>query len=110
MKRPETVQALAELLEQEPSSLLFFTADWCPDCRFVYPFMAAIEADYPELTFIWLDRDRFMALAQQWAILGIPSFVVVENSREVARFVSKERKTEAEIRAFLSQWRKEHNK
>ena len=32
--------------------VLFFTADWCPDCRFIKPAMPEIEAEFKEFTFI----------------------------------------------------------
>ena len=37
---------------------LFFTATWCGDCRFIKPFMPEIEADFPEYTFLKIDRDE----------------------------------------------------
>jgi hypothetical protein len=43
-----------------------------------------------------------MSLAQEWAILGIPSLVVLENGKEIGRFVDKNRKTKEEIMNFLS--------
>lgn len=43
-----------------------------------------------------------MPLAQEWAILGIPSLVVLENGQEIGRFVDKNRKTKEEIMNFLS--------
>lgn len=107
MKRPKSYEELADLLNQGGRQLLFFTADWCPDCQYVYPFMPAIEQDYPDYDFIRIGRDDFMPLAEEWDVFGIPSFLVLEKGQELARFVSKNRKTEAEIRAFLSQCRKE---
>ena len=34
-------------------------------------------------------------------VMGIPSFIARKSGQEIARFVSKNRKTEAEIDAFL---------
>lgn len=64
--------------------------------------MPAIEEAFPDLRFVQLDRDDFMPLAQEWAILGIPSLVVLENGKEIGRFVDKNRKTKEEIMNFLS--------
>lgn len=77
-------------------------ADWCGDCRFIKPYLPEIEADFPDLQFIEVDRDQYIDIAKMWNILGIPSFVVIKNGEERGRFVSKNRKTKEEIEDFLS--------
>lgn len=99
---PKNYEEIAELLEKKEKLLLFFTADWCPDCQFIYPVMPEIESENQELTFVRLDRDDFMDLAQKWNIFGIPSFLIIENGQEKARLVNKLRKTKAEINQFIT--------
>lgn len=99
---PKNYEEIAELLEKKEKLLLFFTADWCQDCQFIYPVMPEIESENQELTFVRLDRDDFMDLAQKWNIFGIPSFLIIENGQEKARLVNKLRKTKAEINQFIS--------
>ncbi|MDO5079001.1 MAG: thioredoxin family protein [Streptococcus minor] len=101
MKTPKTYEELAALVEAPGKTVLFFTADWCPDCQFIYPVMPNIEAEHPDFTFVRVDRDDFMDLAQKWNIFGIPSFVVLKDGQEIGRFVDKNRKTKAEITNFL---------
>ena len=48
---------------------LLFTADWCPDCQFIYPVMPEIEASHPDMTFVRVNRDDYMALAQRGIFL-----------------------------------------
>lgn len=84
-------------------SLFFFTADWCGDCVYIKPVMPEIEAAHPEFTFIQVDRDEFIDLCSELSIMGIPSFVAFENGKETGRFVNKERKTQAEIEAFIAE-------
>ena len=79
--------------------VLFFTADWCPDCRFIKPAMPEIEANFSQFEFILVDRDENIDLCQEMMIMGIPSFVVYE---EKARFVNKDRKTKKEVEDFLN--------
>lgn len=102
MMIPNTYEELADVLEEQGKTVLFFTADWCPDCRFIYPVMPDIEAENPEFNFVRVNRDDFMEVAQEWDIFGIPSFVVVENGQEIGRFVDKNRKTKTEINSFLA--------
>lgn len=65
--------------------VLFFTADWCPDCRFIKPAMPEIEANFSQFEFILVDRDENIDLCQEMMIMGIPSFVVYEDGKEKAR-------------------------
>ena len=82
--------------------VLFFTADWCPDCRFIKPAMPEIEAEFSQFEFILVDRDENIYLCQEMMIMGIPSFVVYEDGKEKARFVNKDRKTKKEVEDFLN--------
>ncbi|MDA9470456.1 thioredoxin family protein [Enterococcus sp. 5H] len=97
---PTSYEELAGYVEGE-KSVFFFTADWCGDCRFIKPVMPEIEAEFPEFKFIEVDRDKFIDLASQWTIFGIPSFVVTDHGKELGRLVNKDRKTKEEITAFL---------
>ncbi|MBF8969769.1 MULTISPECIES: thioredoxin family protein [unclassified Streptococcus] len=99
---PSSFEEVASYLEREGRYVFYFTADWCGDCRFIQPQMPTIEASNPSFTFIQIDRDAYMELAKLWDIYGIPSFVAVENGKELGRFVSRDRKTKAEIDAFLA--------
>ena len=99
---PKSYEELAEFLEKEGKFVFFFTADWCPDCQFIYPALPDIEAENPDFHFIRVDRDDFIEVAQRWNIFGIPSFVVVENGKEIGRLVNKLRKSKAEISSFLA--------
>lgn len=83
-------------------TVAMFSADWCGDCRYIEPHLPAIEAAHPDFNFIHIDRDQLLDLCQELAIFGIPSFVIFENGVELDRFVSKDRKTEVEITAFIN--------
>ena len=81
--------------------VLFFTADWCPDCRFIKPAMPEIEEEFSDFNFIQVDRDENIDLCQELDVYGIPSFIVYEDGKEVDRFVNKDRKTKKEVENFL---------
>ncbi|WP_413476520.1 thioredoxin family protein [Latilactobacillus fuchuensis] len=81
--------------------VLFFTATWCSDCRFIKPAMPEIEAEFPDYQFIQIDRDQNIDVCEEWEIFGIPSFVVIADGRETGRFVNKDRKTKREITEFI---------
>ncbi|MEQ7275647.1 thioredoxin family protein [Enterococcus thailandicus] len=97
---PENLEELAGYVEKG-KNVFFFTADWCGDCRFIKPKMPEIEQDFSDWSFIEVDRDKYIDLAASWSIFGIPSFVVIEDGKELGRLVNKNRKTKQEIEDFL---------
>ena len=99
---PENIENLAELVKGPEKTVFFFTAGWCGDCNFINPKMPEIETENPEFRFVEVDRDEYMDLAIEWGIMGIPSFVVIEDGQEKARLVNKLRKTKEEVNTFLA--------
>ncbi|MFC4556732.1 thioredoxin family protein [Virgibacillus kekensis] len=100
MKTVETVKQFNELINNG-KTIALFTADWCPDCRVIEPELPGIEAEYPQFTFLSVDRDQFIEVCQQYDVFGIPSFLAFDNGEETGRFVSKDRKTKQEITEFI---------
>ncbi len=101
MKILESVEQFEEYYKKEGVVIFTFSANWCPDCRFIEPFMPKLVEKYSDYDFVYIDRDKFIDLAIGLQIMGIPSFVAVKNGKEEGRFVSKLRKTEKEIDEFL---------
>ncbi|WP_209123906.1 thioredoxin family protein [Alkalihalobacillus sp. BA299] len=88
---------------QSGISVVMFSADWCPDCRVIEPFLPEVEAEFSQMNFVYANRDQFIDLCGELNIFGIPSFIVYHNGQEVHRFVSKDRKTQEEIKTFLTE-------
>lgn len=86
---------------QDGRYVLFFTADWCPDCQAIKPAMPAIEQEFSDAHFFLVDRDENIDLAADLNIFGIPSFVVYQDGVEIGRFVSKDRKSRQQVEDFL---------
>lgn len=88
-------------LKNSESAIFMFSAGWCPDCRVIEPILPQIEADYPAHEFVEVNRDDFIDICQEYDIYGIPSFLAFSGGQETGRFVSKDRKTDEEIRRFI---------
>lgn len=101
----EEIKALTEDKLQEITKygrvVLEFSAAWCPDCRFLDPFLPEIEKDFSEAKFYKIDRDDSIDVAKKLMIMGIPSFVVYQDGKEIGRLVNKDRKTKDEVEKFL---------
>ncbi|WP_251549643.1 thioredoxin family protein [Neobacillus muris] len=100
MKNLESMEQF-EQIQSQGKAIFMFSAGWCPDCRFIEPVMPEIEANFPEYTFVHIDRDQFIDLCQQLDVFGIPSFVAFDHGKELGRFVSKDRKTQEEVESFI---------
>ena len=64
---PKNLEELASYVESDQKVVFFFTADWCPDCQFIYPVMPEIEALHPDMTFCVL----IVMIIWLWHKLGI---------------------------------------
>lgn len=102
MKQLHTPTEVKNAMQQNKPAVLVWSAAWCPDCVYLKTFIDKIVADNPEFDFYMLDRDELLDLAIEQEILGIPSFTVFKDSREIGRFVSKDRKNPEQIQAFLN--------
>lgn len=101
MRQIHTRQELQECMAKTETVVFVFTADWCGDCQYLYPYLPAIEEACPNHVFVQLDRDEWLDLAGEWDVFGIPSLVVYRAGEEIGRFVDKNRKTMDEILVFL---------
>ena len=53
---------LEEIRSSKEISVALFSAAWCPDCRFIEPFMPELIRKYAHYRFWYIDRDQWMAL------------------------------------------------
>ncbi|MFD1484145.1 thioredoxin family protein [Lacticaseibacillus baoqingensis] len=102
MKQFDSDDKIRAEIQTPGKKMLFFSADWCPDCRFIKPAMPDIEAEYADYEFIAVDRDDNIAIAQDMGVMGIPSFIAYEDGKEIGRFVNKDRKTKQEVENFIN--------
>ncbi len=100
MVKLQTIEQFQEFKKQ--ATVFLFSAKWCPDCRYIEPFMDEIEKLYSEYAFVYVDRDQFIDLCLENNIYGIPSFLVFKNNELKGSFASKLRKTKAEIVNFIN--------
>lgn len=100
MKEITSVEQYHEVITNE-NAIILFTANWCPDCMVIKPFMPSIVEKYNEYNFYTINRDQLMDLCVELEIFGIPSFVAFKDGQEVGRFVNKERKTRQQIEGFI---------
>lgn len=103
MEEIKTLKQYDEVMDSKTPALVIWSANWCPDCVFIKPFLPELEKEYPQVKFYMANRDDLLDLAIDLEILGIPSFILYQNGKELGRFVSKLRKTKPEIEAFINE-------
>ncbi|WP_086427517.1 thioredoxin family protein [Staphylococcus cornubiensis] len=86
------------------NTVFLFSANWCGDCRVIEPGLPELEEKYSKFKFVKVDRDAFIDLAIEHDIMGIPSFLVFQDGKQVGSYIGKERKTIEQIDTFLSQF------
>ncbi|MDC3415798.1 thioredoxin family protein [Aquibacillus salsiterrae] len=102
MQYLKSEEQLSEMINKG-KTILVFSADWCRDCQVIKPVLPEIENNFKDFTFIYVDRDKFIDVCVEYDVFGIPSFIGFKDGIEQGRFVSKDRKTQAEIETFIKQ-------
>lgn len=95
------IMDLGRYIEQD-HVVLFFSADWCPDCAVIKPILPTLEAEFSQWKFWLVDVDSHREIAKTLNIFGIPSLVAFEKGQEVGRLVNKKRKSRHELEEFLA--------
>ena len=83
----------ADQMEQEvqwqssSSSLLLVDvyATWCGPCQLMASILKEAALELPHVRFAKLDSDRYPELSGQWRVQGLPTILLFDGSREVAR-------------------------
>lgn len=65
--------------------VLDFWADWCGPCKRVMPMVEELEKETGDVAFFKVNVDKEYTLAQEYNIKSIPTFVVLENGKEIHR-------------------------
>lgn len=62
-----------------------FEADWCGPCKSFKPTWNAAVDSYPNVEFETIDADKLPSIVAKYKVQAIPTFVVLENGKEVDR-------------------------
>ena len=64
-----------------------FFADWCPPCKMMMPVLESLSEENPEVNIIKVNVEEHREDAAKYAILSIPTFLIMKNGIEVKRTI-----------------------
>ena len=66
------------------SHVLYFTAEWCNPCQRTRPVAEELKRD-GLIDFLFVDADTELELIQKFGVKSIPTYILLEDGREVKR-------------------------
>jgi thioredoxin-like negative regulator of GroEL len=79
-------------------NVFYFTAEWCGPCKKTRPIVEEMKREGFEFQII--DADYEQLLVKRFEIKSVPTFILFENEKEVARMAGA--KTREELQSFIN--------
>jgi len=68
--------------------LVDFTAEWCPPCKMIAPFVAELAQKYAGRLLVGsLDADEHPDIQYRYGVMGLPTLILFQNGEPVKRIV-----------------------
>ncbi|KAL0557922.1 hypothetical protein IC582_006479 [Cucumis melo] len=90
-KQSEWDALLAKAKESGKLVVVDFTASWCGPCRTIAPYFSELAKNHPGVMFLKVDVDELNAIASEWKINAMPTFVFVKGGETLHKIVGADR-------------------
>ncbi|CAA0843425.1 Thioredoxin H5 [Striga hermonthica] len=78
-------------LDSKKLVVVDFTASWCPPCRFIAPVLAEMAKKTPHVIFLKVDVDELQAVAQEYEVEAMPTFLFFKEGKVIDRIVGADK-------------------
>jgi len=78
-------------------TVFYFTAEWCASCKKTQPVIEHMEKE--GFDFQKIDADYEKILVQRFNVKSVPTFILIENGKELNRMSGS--KNQEELEAFI---------
>jgi thioredoxin 1 len=78
------------------TQVFYFTADWCGPCKKVRPIVEELKRDQSDVKFQIIDVDSEGELTRKFEVKSIPTFIRIEDGKEVARVTGAQTRNDLE--------------
>jgi thioredoxin 1 len=78
------------------TQVFYFTADWCGPCKKVRPIVEELKRDQSNVKFQIIDVDSEGELTRKFEVKSIPTFIRIEDGKEVARVTGAQTRNDLE--------------
>jgi thioredoxin 1 len=78
------------------TQVYYFTADWCGPCKKVRPIVEELNRDQSDVKFQMIDVDSEGELTRKFEVKSIPTFIRIEDGKEVARVTGAQTRKDLE--------------
>lgn len=101
MERIQSEEQYQSLINGEGLTVIKFDTNWCPDCKNLDRFIGDVIDQHQDKQFFAMDAEKFLPIAEQNGVRGIPSLLVFKNGEKIAHLHSKWAKTPTQISEYL---------
>ncbi len=78
--------SFSQLIDHNVPVLVDFKADWCQPCKMMTPILKQVKQNFKDqIKIIKIDIDRNPAIAQKYAVKGVPTLILFKKGESVWR-------------------------
>lgn len=68
----QSAQELQDILQKRTLTIVYFYASWCGPCKQLKPIYHDMSLNHPDITFVMVDGDKFVALRKEYGVEAYP--------------------------------------
>ena len=80
-------QFKSEVLDYDGTVLVDFYAEWCGPCKMTGPIIDRLSEEKKNVKFVKVNVDENPALATEYSVFSIPTFILIKKGKVVHQFV-----------------------